>query len=202
MKGIGILFVCLLSLLLFTTPASADFIFDLTAPNTALQPYAGPYAQIDVKWIDPTHAQITETAIGNYKIVDGGALDLNIKGAYTLDATNPISYTGYATAGYVTQAGAQNIDGWGTFSLVLDAKSSDHPLDSVTVNIVATGGNSWATVNDVLTLNDKNQLAAGHISASGVTGFASVPIPPAVMLLGSGLVGLVAIRRRFKKWRN
>ena len=50
------------------------------------------------------------------------------------------------------------------------------------------------TENIVMTSFWPNGGAISHVSL-----YAPVPIPPAAWLLGSGLIGLVAVRRRFKK---
>ena len=40
-------------------PASADLMFDLTAGNSGLNGYTGPFAQVDVHLTDSTHATVT-----------------------------------------------------------------------------------------------------------------------------------------------
>jgi len=50
-------------------------------------------------------------------------------------------------------------------------------------------------------INDNNQIGGLYKDSSGYHGFVAtmVPIPSAAWLLGSGLIGLVVIRRRMKK---
>ena len=68
-------------------------------------------------------------------------------------------------------------------------------------------GGTWASDSNVLIPNAKGYSAAAHISVSDgnaahdalAAGYARVPIPAAVWLLGSGLIGLVAVRRRMKR---
>src|SRR5882724_5395431 len=65
--------------------ASADFYdFNLTAGNTAISGYTGPYASVHVLLTDSTHATITftsNTVDGNIYLMGGGnsgAVGLNI----------------------------------------------------------------------------------------------------------------------------
>jgi hypothetical protein len=84
--------------------------------------------------------------------------------------------------------------------------STDITWNPLTGNLINLHDPTWAWYFDFATgyqggmvksddLRAVNTLAvhAGNISA------APVPIPPAVWLLGSGLLGLIGIRRRFKK---
>jgi hypothetical protein len=72
--------------------------------------------------------------------------------------------------------------------------------------VTTAPGNAWSFS---FTNGDQNQTNTGDVGPEGEGPYAlavhegnigaPVPIPGAVWLLGSGLVGLVAIRRRFKK---
>jgi hypothetical protein len=202
--------------LLMATNASA-YLLTLTDPNTDLSGYAGPYAQVNVVLSSPLNspqtATITATALNGYGLGDGAALALNVNGTFSV-VVGSISYTplpGYTPpTNYVTSELWPNghVDGFGYFNLALNAKDFSDPLATISFTLTAAAG-TWTNDQSVLTLNNKNYLAAAHVKPAGtnvLTGFAAgpgtgavVPISAAAWLLGSGLLGLVVIRRRFKK---
>ena len=96
-------------------------------------------------------------------------------------------------------------DGFGHF----DVAGSDWygSAESVTFNLFAASGTTWADAASVLACNDLGYDAAVYIVADYVRGNPSgwvgeacnpVPVPPSVLLMGSGLLGLVGLgwRRR------
>lgn len=113
-------------------------------------------------------------------------------------------------------SGVYHLDGAGDYMYGFDARNTG--LTSITFSL--TG--SWTDAGDVLLSKDwavgkmdyssKGHWFAAHIkpdSGTTPTGYAAgnaepyttsnVPIPPSVFLLGSGLIGLVAVRRRIRK---
>ena len=72
--------------------------------------------------------------------------------------------------------------GWTYFSTVVNLAPGTHTLTFYNANWVPDGAN--------------NPFLASYIDGVSAS---TVPIPPAVWLLGSGLVGLIGIRRRFRK---
>lgn len=105
--------------------------------------------------------------------------------------------------------GNQNLSCWGRFNASYknlgELSSFSFSVDN------SDSGINWTTASDVLVLNGVNgYYAAAHVkdpapAYDSQTGFAAgngntpVPIPAAIWLLGSGLIGLVGLRKRFKK---
>jgi hypothetical protein len=69
------------------------------------------------------------------------------------------------------------------------------------VTVLLDGGFLWSSVSKPFDLDiSMTSVLAGAMNGTGVFTTASVvPVPPALLLLGSGLIGLVGIRRKFKR---
>jgi hypothetical protein len=199
--------------------ASADTIsYVLTAAN--LPGFTGPYAEVTVNRTSSTTAAITFDALHNggyiYLMGASGSVGVNVSGTFALGTiSGSNSLTGF-TPGTWSNAGSGNEDGFGSFNLRITSFDGwTHSSTEISFGISATGTNSWASASQVLTGNNKNQIAAIHLfpcipsgtgcasnspGATSITGFASravaVPIPAAVWLFGSGLIGLIGIARR------
>jgi hypothetical protein len=196
---------------LFAGSAWADEInIPLTQPNAAISGFPSPYGNVNINLnAAGTVATITftadETHANAYTFGDGGVVDLNVNGAYTL---GPVTETNTLVGGGFTPSFDKNspgqVDGFGTFSLSLN--NNDGFGDSATsVSFTLTG--SWLSAANVLVANSQGSLAAAHVfvctdspttcSATGSsapnTGYAanggavSVPAP----MVGAGLPGLV-----------
>ncbi len=193
--------------ILIAVNASADlFEFDLTDSNTALSPYAGPYASVDINRTSTTTAIITVDAFSGFLIGGAQAFDLNTNGSVSLSA---LSWTGGNAHTAYSVGGSNNVSSFGSFNFTLDA--FDGYKSAVSQLTFTLTGSGWGTAADVLTPNSDGYVGAGHIFVIGApgagalaTGFAangnnaSVPEPATLLLLGSGLLGLFGFMR-FKK---
>jgi hypothetical protein len=160
-----------------------------------------------------------------YLMGDGGSVALNVN-ATTFTATNisgTNSLTGSWTPGPYT-TGSGNEDGLGSYNLKINSFDGwSHSANEITFTLTDTSG-TWASVADVLTANSKGYVAAIHffpcipsgtgcdpnspgakaVNGNAGTGYAAgsggvlatVPIPAAAWLFGSGLIGLIVIARR------
>jgi hypothetical protein len=80
--------------------ARADFLFDLTSPNSAISPFPAHYAHADVNLTTSATATVTITSIDNGTDVfltgGGGSVDVNVNAAsFTIGSINrtPLSAT-------------------------------------------------------------------------------------------------------------
>lgn len=157
------------------------------------------YARVTVELTDASldQATITFEALAGYKLKNNQlGVQLNVHS--TNFVSNPLSDSGnirefgFFNATYGPDGGIYD-----SFSFKIDNNSS---------------GIDWQYASDVLVPNPDGYLAAAHMIPVGANGkptgagtdYAAgpdnpVPIPAALWLLGSGLIGLVGLRRRFKK---
>jgi hypothetical protein len=136
---------------------------------------------------------------------DGNAVSIaDISRAYTSNSSNP----DYVVA----------VDGFGKMNLVFDgpnfAGGNAPDIDKLVFDVAITDA-TWADAESVLTDDSTGYLAGAHLVAdisgspgwpdggSALTGYAGngpgfipAPLPPSVLLLGSGLLGIVTLRKR------
>ena len=184
--------------------AFADFSFELSTPNAALGPFPGPYASVSINLQeDLKTAYVIFTGLNGYAFVNGGSVALNVNAA-SFDVSNiqkTMRDAGGSTSVY--QVPAQNVDGFKKFNLVLDQPTAANPVTMISFTLTNTSAEWSDSLYSILTGNGSGWYAAAHVvpAGSSTTGYAAnaVPIPAAVWLLGSGLIGLVGLRRRFRK---
>jgi len=202
----GFLFVAVMIVVfLFVAGNAGAYIITLDTPNTAISGFTGPYAQVDLKFTDRADAydtmEVTVTALGNYKFGGNLGFALNIGGLVTgFNIFN--DQTGTWSA--LNEGVSKQVDGFGKFNWIFEQSNMTSTVTVLT--LIFTG--EWDNAETFFNTNGGLLPAAAHIYTSGgATGWAStdltnvpnVPVPPSVWLLGSGLVGLIGLRRRFHR---
>lgn len=192
--------------------------------------FVGPYVQVDIDLTSDTTADVMFTSLmathdGDtviYYMADGTAAGLNVN-ATDFSVTNEQGFnttgTGFTPAVSVDNPpGTSNVSDFGSFNAVIDNSDGyGNSADKISFTLTNTGG-TWASAGDVLAFNADGYDAVAHVFPAlydpangqpnatndvftGQTGFAGeVPLPPAVFLMGSGLLGLglLGFRRRGK----
>jgi hypothetical protein len=180
-------------------PAALADTYYLTAPNSALSGYPGPYVQVDIT-VSGGNATFTYTGLTQ----DGYTYWLGDSHLANFNTNNTVSSLSLP-AGYSDTGGWNGGSDFGYMSNTTKVNGGANPAPSLTF----TANDTFANVADVLTPNADGYALSAHVfvynSANpGVgdaltTGFAGVPIPPTVFLMGSGLLGLGLLGWRRKR---
>jgi hypothetical protein len=171
-----------------------------------------PFGTVELSQTDTDPIEVTVTLAAGYSFVTTGAADnmyFKFNGpaatSITFDSAD-IASNGIDLVGY---SGAFNGDGTGTFGFgVSPPGATTVPFPGIhefsgPLSFDISGG---VTIADITVPNALgNIFVADLIAPNGNTGAADVSTPPRVpepatlLLLGSGLIGLCAVRRNFKK---
>lgn len=200
--------------------ASAEVIsFDLLSPNSAISAYPAPFANVSVNRTDSTHATVTfqSYVTGGYQYVmgDGSTVALNVNAtSFTVGPVAESNSLGgaFSPSWKATNLTPMQVDGFGSFNLTINNTDGfKNSATNVQFTLTDTSG-TWANALAVLLSNSGGSSAAAHIfvCATGscdpstgtlATGYASnltpVPLPAALLLFGSGLIGLAG-----PQWRR
>jgi hypothetical protein len=204
--------VAAFSSLLFGAAAQPALALSITidTPSPGISGYVGPYADVVLTWMDPTTADVIVTT--STSPVGGFGFRIGGPGSIGLNVNGPVSVSGLPGSGNVTNGGAGNEGGFGSFNFTLDDVGGfQNSVTALSFVLTLTSG-TWADENAVLTPNSSGSVAAADIFVAnpnggdtGATGYVNDSIPPVpdggstVALLGSALLGLGMLRRRFGK---
>jgi len=185
--------------------ASADSIsFDLNTDETLGSPPAGT-TQVTIDRISNTSATVTFTnldpsdALYNFHNVFFNVSGPSAIGTCTQSVScSSITGTGAGNGPYYFVSNQSG--GFGAMTYNVDDTGT--AATSVTIDLTATGSNSWTSAGGVLTPNSSGYDAStelytqsGYQDAGKFTGV--TPEPSSMLLLGSGLLALgLALRRK------
>lgn len=225
LRGLVMLLIVAMAVLLLPIAAYAITVYDISIPNAPLKsnlttsnhiPFATVTVDLDNSKRNAT-IKIQILHFDEYCLVIDGAFGANINAnSFSCTGLQYGSSTGLSSkANLVTYAGAGNEDGFGRFNATFKGPSYAGGAEAVDyISFVATNNDgTWADSDLVLTKSNKGYYAAAHIAVinnSGKTGYAGdsgpigpppahAPVPPTVLLLGSGLVALAAWGGRLSK---
>ena len=190
--------------LTFGTAASALTTFTLGLGNVGLNGFPPPYGTVNVTLTDATHANISfVSATPQYFFLGAQAADVNVNATtWTLSA---LLENG---AGTISNGGAAQVDGWGSFNQTTDQTDGFTDRSSAISFTLTNTSGTWASDSLVLTPNASGNTVGAHIGAcadAGCTSFAttgfatngSAPIPePATWgMMLAGFFGMGSILR-------
>jgi len=212
-----LVFLAIVAVTCWAGVASADTVYYLTAGNSAISGYTGPYAKVDVDLTSSTTATITFTSLTNagniYLMGATSAVDVNVNAtSWTLGTvTGTNAGTGF-TPGSYSNGGSKNADGFGSFNqTIVSFDGFTHSADNITFTLTDTSG-TWGSSSNVLTPNADGDYVAAHIlvtsypadasNSNPATGYAAgntaVPLDCPWLLMGTSFLVLNGLRWRKK----
>ena len=200
----------------FGAQKAEAIIYPMVNDNLGL---TGPFGQVEVVLLaDKSKAKITATPFDPYLLVDGGSVALStgntasyVVGSFS--ATGALLNTGLTTP-TLASVGSGNNDGFGNYDIRVNLSGGSGDAASMVMFTIMNVSGTWSDESQVLVDNNEGFQASIHYglftltdnsagetvyTATGTTGFATTPIPGAVWLFGTGLLGLLGIgysRRR------
>lgn len=166
----------------------------------------------------------TGTYLGNpvnFAFMGKSPLGLNVTGTYDLTPTNlaKTQFRGDAGAMSVAQPAAEDFNGWGRFNTAIHTAKGGfaNSMSQITFDSTQTFADANAVLAALTGNSDNHDNYLGFLGVVDMGGYypgttdalftgtahngepssgdSNVPIPPTVWLMGSGLVGLVGLRR-------
>jgi hypothetical protein len=227
LRSSGAVILAALGALVNGIPVARAGVLDSTnitidVPNTGLDGFAGPFANLQINLTSPTTADVTFTSLtnGGYIYLLGGhaAADLNINGGYTLGPVVEANAISGFQATFDANAPG-NVSSFGKFDLSLNNTGGfDDAATSIGFTLTDTGA-PWLTAAGVLSSDNAGYMAGVHAfacaepacsstSGAAISGFtanddppAAIPEPSTLALLGMALAGVAVIRQRYVRSR-
>lgn len=221
-KILRVLMVAALFVFGLSSIAQAEVItLDVANANLATQG-SGPYGQYDITKTGDYSFQVVATGLSGFVFGNSHVVGLNITsdaGTVTFgSASNCLLAGGSTTCGFFGQINAGQVDGFGTFSFVVDDGNgfSNGGYEHFTFTFTTANNIS---LDDLLVANGRGATAVGHLALAtntACTGYAadsgtssggidngacvSTPEPGSMTLLALGLLGLVgAVNRKLSR---
>jgi hypothetical protein len=190
--------LCFCTLLVFmSVPATQASIYYFTVDHiTGGYGTAGPYGEVELTQ-DGSDVDVTVTLYDGSKFIRTGA---GGKENFVFNATG-ITLADISGAGLTAAADSIHADGAGYFQYGISFTGQGiGGSNAIAGPISFTVAD--ATISDLVIANAAGKIFAADV-ISGISPYntgvvSAVPIPAAAYLLGSGLLGLVGIRRRIK----